>query len=54
MQRDGEANTEPVSIALDRGVRFAAEFKTTRIKPSYYWAKAEAKSFAVHSKMRRG
>jgi hypothetical protein len=53
-QWDGEGNTTPVSIQLERGARFAAEFKATRVKPSCCWTKAETKSFAVHSKIRRG
>jgi hypothetical protein len=30
----GKGNTEPVSIELERGARFAAEFEATRVKPS--------------------
>ena len=30
---EGEGYTEPVSVALSRGVRFAAEFRATRVKP---------------------
>jgi hypothetical protein len=54
MQGDGKGNTEPIPIELERGVRFAAEFKATRVKPSCCWTEAEAKSFVVRSKMRLG
>ena len=45
MQGDGEANAEPVSLELDRGVSFAAKFTATRVKPGCCWTKAEARSF---------
>jgi len=34
METNGEANAEPVSMKLDRGVSFAAEFTVARVKPS--------------------
>jgi len=46
MQRDGEANAQPASIAPDRGASFAAEYTATRVKPSCRWTQAEANSFA--------
>jgi len=54
MRRDWAGNTDPVSVDLERGVRFAAKFIVTRVKPSYCWTEAEARSFAGNSKMRRG
>jgi hypothetical protein len=41
-------------IDLERGVRFVAAFKAARVKPGCRQTEAEAKSFAVHSRMRRG
>ena len=51
---DGKGKTESAYDALDRGVRFAAEFTAARVKPSDHWTKAEAESFAEHSTLRRG
>ncbi|MGC2333744.1 MAG: hypothetical protein WA581_20005 [Candidatus Acidiferrales bacterium] len=42
----GQGNTEPVSVKLDQGVSFAAEFTAKRVKPRRCGTQAEARRFA--------
>src|SRR5580692_6399243 len=50
----GMARVKPSQLPMWNGESFAAEFRATRVKPGRNWTGAEAKSFAGHSKMRRG
>jgi hypothetical protein len=45
MQRNGKGNTEPVFVALNRGVSFAAKFRSAAGKTETPLDKAEAQNF---------